>query len=227
MIRPLIFCFLIGAFGGAAAHEAPLRYNVVELQADAQREVQNDTMTATLFVEQTGFDPAQVADGVNKVVNEALRTAKTAQGVKVKSGYNQSFPVYGKNNQLQGWRTRSEIRLESADFEATSALIGELQSTMRLASLGFSVSPKARRQAENELIKEAIERFRERAEIIKQSLGGGAYKLQRMSVNTSGAPPVRPFTMRAAEARQDVAAPDVEAGTTQITVLATGAIEID
>ncbi|MGI9046791.1 MAG: SIMPL domain-containing protein [Burkholderiales bacterium] len=209
------------------AHELPLRYNVVELQSEAQREVRNDTMTATLFVEQNGFEPAQVADGVNKVVNQALQTAKDFQDVTVKSGYTQTYPVYGKNNQLQGWRMRSELRLETKNFEAGSKLIGKLQSSMQLAEMGFSVSDEARRKAENELMTEAIARFRERADIAKQVLDGRAYKIQRLSVNSGGRQPIRPFLARAEAKSMDVAAPDVQAGTSEVTVSVNGAIEID
>ncbi|MBC7943814.1 MAG: SIMPL domain-containing protein [Burkholderiales bacterium] len=213
--------------GLVQAHEPALRYNVVELQADAQREVQNDTMTATLFVEQNGFEPAQVADSVNKVVNQALKTAKEFGGVTVKSGYTQTYPVYGKNNQLQGWRMRSELRLETKNFAAGSKLIGKLQSSMQLAEMGFSVSDEARRKAENELVTEAIARFRERADIARQALDGGAYKIQRLSINTGGRQPIRPFLARAEARSMDVAAPDVQAGTSEVTVSANGAIEID
>ena len=112
---------------GAGALDAP-RYNNIELQAEAQREVQNDLLNATLFIELNDASPAALANAVNKSVNDALRIARDYKNVRVRSGNNQTMPVYAKGNVLQGWRGRAEIRLESRDFEAASALIGKLQA---------------------------------------------------------------------------------------------------
>ena len=89
------------------AEPTPPRYNTVSLQADAQREVQNDLLNATLFVELNDATPAAVANAVNKSINEALRVAKDFKNVRVRSGNNQTYPVYSKANQLQGWRLRT------------------------------------------------------------------------------------------------------------------------
>ena len=218
-------CFFLAAAGNARPAEEPLRYNVVDLQAEAQRDIQNDVMTAGLYVEQSGENPARVSNSVNKIVNEALRVAGDVKNVKARTDGYQTYPVYDKNKRLEAWRVRSEIRIESKDFTALSNLIGKLQSTMQLSSLGFTVSPEARRQAENELIAEAISNFRERAGIVKQSLNGRGYKLRKMSINTSGFHP-RPMLARAMAA-QEVAAPNVEGGTSQVTVNVNGTIEVE
>jgi predicted secreted protein len=230
MLKPLFtgiaagFCLLAMTCAGAAE---PPRYNTVELQAEAQREVQNDLLNATLFVELNDSSPAALANAVNKSVNEALRMAKDYKGVRVRSGNNQTYPVYAKANVLQGWRSRAEIRLESRDFEAASALIGKLQSGMQLANLTFSVSPEARRSTENELIAEAIAAFKSRAEIVKTALAGRGYKLQRLNVASGYNAPQPRFAMaRLAASAPDVATPNLEAGVTMVTVTAGGAIEV-
>jgi len=225
MRTALLACFFLAAAGNARPAEEPLRYNVVDLQAEAQREIQNDVMTAALYVEQSGENPAQVSNSVNKIANEALRVAGDVKSVKANTAGYQTYPIYGKNKRLEAWRVRSEIRIESKDFSALSNLIGKLQSTLQLSYLGFTVSPEARRQAENELIAEAISNFRGRADIVKQSLKGREFKIRRMSVNTSGFHP-RPVLARGIAA-QEVAAPNVEGGTSQVTVNISGTIEVE
>ena len=210
------------------AEPAPPRYNTVTLQADAQREVQNDLLNATLFVEVNDATPAGVANAVNKTVNEALRVAKEYKNVRTRSGNNQTYPVYSKANQLQGWRGRGEIRLESKDFEAASALIGKLQSAMQLSGIQFTVAPDSRRTVENELIAEAIAAFKARAEIAKAALGGRGYKLQNLNVSSGrNVPPPAPYmAMARAQAAPEVATPNLEAGVSVITVNANGTVEI-
>ncbi|HKA44195.1 MAG TPA: SIMPL domain-containing protein [Burkholderiales bacterium] len=218
-------CYLL-ALPAAAAERFP-PYNTVELQAEVQREVQNDLLNATLYVELNDPNPAALANAINKRINEALREAKEMKGVTVRSGGNQTYPVYAKNNVLQGWRGRAEVRIESKDFAAASSLIARLQSDMQLGSLSFTISPEARRAAENELITEVVAAFKSRAEIAKAALAGRSYKLQHLNLaNHYGVPPPRPLAARMAAPAQDVVAPSFESGVSVVTVTATGAIEV-
>ena len=214
--------------GAALAAEPAPRYNVVELQAEAQRELPNDTVTANLYVELNDANAAALAAAVNKAANEALRVAREYSSVRVRSGNNQTYPVYAKGNVLQGWRARAEVRLESKDFEAASRLIGKLQSGMQLGNIAFSVSPQARRQAENELMAEAIAAFKARAEIVRGALAGRSYKVQRLNVSTGySAPPPRFAAARVmAAGAPEVAAPNFDGGVSVVTVTVGGAIEV-
>ncbi len=213
--------------GAALAADPAPRYNTIELQADTRREVANDTLNASLFVELNDANPAALANSLNKAANEGLRLAKEYKGVRVRSGNNQTYPVYSKANLLQGWRGRTEIRIESRDFEAASALIGKLQASMQLGSLTFSVSPEARRQTENELIAEAIAAFKARAEIVRGALAGRGYKILRLNVNSGSIVPPPHFPVaRALAAAPELAAPNLEGGVSLVTVTVGGAIEV-
>lgn len=210
-----------------AAEPAPPRYNTVSLQASALRELPNDSLNATLYVEVNDASAAGAANAVNAAVNQALRTARDFRAVRARSGNNQTYPVYTRGNQLQGWRGRGEIRIESRDFEAASVLIGKLQSTMQLGGIQFAVSPEARRAAENELITEAVAAFKARAEIVQAALGGRGYKLVTLDVSSARDGPVPRLAMaRAAPAAAEVAPPALEAGVSTITVNASGTVEI-
>lgn len=218
-------CFLVPAVSVASAE--PPRYNTIELQAEAQREVHNDLLDASLFVELNDPNPASLANAMNKRVNQALRVARDDKGVRVRSGNNQTYPVYTKAGVLQGWRGRAEIRIEGRDFDAASGLIGQLQAGMQLGNMSFSVSPEARRAMENELIAEVIGAFKARAEIVKTALAGRGYKLLRLNVaSTRNAPQPRFAVARMMASSQEVVAPDLEVGVSLVIVSANGAIEI-
>jgi predicted secreted protein len=220
-IAALAFAVLCAA---AFAAEPP-RYNVAEFQAEAQREVQNDLLNAILYVELNDASAAALANAINKSVNDALRVAKDYKGVRVRSGDNRTLPVYSKANVLQGWRGRGEIRIESKDFEAASALIGKLQASMQLANISFSVSPETRRTVEDQLTVEAISAFKARAEVLRSALAGRGYKLVRLSV-MSGYQPPQPRVAMARAAQSEVTAPDLEGGVSQVRVTARGSLEI-
>ena len=225
--RILWLTALLALAGHALAAEPQPHYNVVELQAEAQRELPNDTLTATLYAEFNDADPAALADALNKSNNDALRIAREFSDVRARSGNNQTYPVYAKGNVLQGWRGRAEIRLESKDFASVSRLIGKLQAHMRLGGIAFSVSPETRRQAENALIAEAIAAFKARADIVRTALGGRSYKIQRLNVSSGYTPPPRyAATRMLAAAAAEPVAPELEGGTSAVKIVVGGTIEV-
>jgi predicted secreted protein len=227
-LKGLCLALPLALAGVAFAADPAPPHNAVELQSEAQRELPNDTVSANLYVELNDANPAALAAAVNKAANDALQVAREYGSVRVRTGNNQTYPVYAKGNVLQGWRGRAEIRLESKDFEAASRLIGKLQAGMQLGNTAFSVSPEARRKTENELIADAIAAFKVRAEIVRGALGGRGYKIQRLSVNNGySAPPPRFAAARAMTAgAPEVSAPSFDGGVSLVTVTVGGAIEI-
>lgn len=227
LLLALVLAVPLSMAQSSAAPEA-LRYNSIEFQAESQREVANDTLQATLYAEFTDASSVQVANSLNKTLADALKSAADYKTVRARSGGNQTYPVYDRQNKLTGWRGRAEIRLDSKDFAAASTLIGKLQAAMQLGGVSFAVSAELRRQTENELITEAIAAFRARADIVRLSFSGRAYKIRRIALNTSGfAPQPRPLMASRAMASADVAPPPLEGGQSMVTVSASGAIEVE
>ena len=223
----LLLAFAVASHASAQPVPEPVRYNTVDLQADAQREVVNDTLNAVLFVELNETDAAKLADSLNRITAEAAGIAKEFKSIRVRSGTNQTYPVYDRAQRLTGWRGRAELRLESRDFQAAAGLIGRLQSRMQLGQIGFAVSPEVRKAAEDEIIGEAIKAFRARADIVRVSLGGQGYKIRRLSVNAgSGFMPRALMARAGVAAAESVAPPPLEGGVSQITVSVSGTIEV-
>lgn len=212
----------------AQVQPASDRYNTVELQAEAQREVTNDLLNASMYVEASDANATQLANTLNRVSNEALKIAANFKSVRVRSGGNNTYPVYDRNQKLTGWRGRAEVRLESRDFQAAAGLIAKLQATMQLSSLSFSLSRETRVNLENDLIAEAISAFRARADITRQALAGKSYKIRRIAINTGGGMvQPRPMFRAAAATSAEVATPQLEGGLSTVTVSVSGAVEVE
>lgn len=225
----LSICLALAAVLPQAAHaDQPQRYNVVELQSSADREVANDQMQAMLYIEQNDPNASQIANSMNRAIAEALRIAREYPAVKARSGNNQTTPVYNRANQQQGWRGRAEIRLETRDFAAGAALIAKLQASLQLGNVGFAVAPDTRKKAEDELIAEAIGAFKARAELVRGVIGGKGYKIQRIALNTGYSGPPRAVMMAMAKsADSSIAPPPLEGGTSTVNVQVSGAIEVE
>ena len=207
--------------GCAQTHERERGFDVVSLEAQASREVENDQLVAVLAVEQHGPDPAALADAVNRRMAEALKRAGAVPAVKARSGNYQTFPRYDRNQRIEGWQVSQELRLESADFDAVTRLIGGLQEHLVVRSMAVRLSPEARRAAEDALIAEAIAAFRARAELVREAMKAGGYRVRSLTLGTPGGSPPRPLEMRA------MAAPvALEAGVSQVTMTASGSIQL-
>lgn len=205
-----------------AQHHEPIA-DVVNLQAEASREVENDQLVAVLAAEGQGANPAELAAAVNKKMAEALKAAKAMPAVKLRSGNYQTFPQRGKEGRIEGWQVSQELRLESGDVAAAAKLIGQLQQSLNVRSMAMRLAPQTRRAAEDALISEALSAFEARAEVVRKALKAKGYGIRELNIGTGGGGP-RPMQYEMAAARAAPVA--VEAGVSQVTVTVNGSIQL-
>jgi predicted secreted protein len=230
-MRLLLLALLVSP--AVALAQAPVPetlFNLITLQAQAEREVPNDLLSATLAAEAEGADPAQLSAEVNKAMQAALAAAKGHAAVRARSGNYQTFPIYDKNR-ITRWRVRQELRLESADFPAATALIGKLQAgpqfPLTVAGMSLSVSPGARKQAENALIPEALAAFEERARLVRETMKAKSHRMQNLQISASGGVTPIPYAaMRASGVSASAPSPAIEAGTTRILITVSGTVQL-
>ncbi len=223
-MRLLPVAVLLAATLFATAHAGPL----IELSAEASRPAANDLLRAGVFAEASGGNPAELARQINQDIGEALKLIRDYPAIAAKSGQQNTFPVYGQKQKLEGWRMRSELLLETKDAAAMSELLGKLQA-MRLAlgHLSQSPSPTTRAAAEDAATRDAISAFHARAGLIAEQFGK-PYKINQLRVHQQGSfQPLVPMA-RAATLMQaaDAAPMPIEAGESQVTTSISGQIEL-
>ncbi|MEB0205306.1 SIMPL domain-containing protein [Pseudomonas sp. CCC3.1] len=221
----------IGAFASLPALAEGVNYNQVSLRAEASQEVPRDLMIVTLYTEAQNTDSAKLAAEVTTIMNKAIGEAKQAKAVTLRQGNRNSYPIYdNKTQKITGWRERAELRLESTDFAALSKLTGDLMQTLKMGNMQFTVGNHTRKTSEDALLKDAVNAFKARAQLATDALGGKGYKIVNLNLNSNGYP--QPYMrsemmMKAASPAMDSApTPEVEAGTSEISMSADGVIEI-
>ena len=221
---------LLALAASSAMAQAPQQpfFNVVTLDASATADVPVDTLTMTLFTEEQGPDPGQLAARVNARLEDALAKAKGQPKVEARSGNYQTSAIYDRGNQITGWRTRADIILESRDFATVGALAGALQPGMKLSSMAFSLSRPAREAAEATLMADALGRFQNRARAIAKALGFPGYVLGQISVRSEGPvhPPIAYRGVAMASMAEGAPPPPVpvEGGKNAVTVFVNGSV---
>ncbi len=227
MKRLLTALLLLLPLATIAHEESKDHYDRVNLSASATGRVDNDTIVATLYAQAEGSQAAALADEVNKRINWGVQQLKKYQKIKVQTQSYNTYPIYTKSN-ITGWRVRQSFRMESQDMALVSNLLGDLQSKLALENVSFSVSPEQRNSAENTLIEEALAAFETRAKLIAKSLGRSNYVIAKINVNTSGGNhyPQPHAMMRMSSMSESVAAPQMQAGESSLTVNVSGEIEV-
>lgn len=221
---------LASGLGLAAATQAadPLNYNIVNIQADATRQVSNDQMHAVLYIEKSNKQPAELATQINQLMTQAVNTARKYPAVKIETGSQSTYPIYDNDSRkLKEWRGRAEVRLESTDFKAASQLVSELQQNFQTQSISFSVSDAQRKKVENELMVEASKNFQQRAQTLSQAWNKSGYNLVNINLNTSnyGGQPVPRMAMMKAASADAIPEQEMAGGESKITVSANGSIQ--
>jgi predicted secreted protein len=214
--------------GSAGAGEDKPAYDRISFSVSAGSEVDNDLVTAVLYARREGPDLAELSGEVNKAIAAAVARARKEPAVTVQTLDYQTYPNY-QNGKPAGWQVRQSIRLESKAPEPLAKLIGELQASLALGSLDYSISPDRAREHEDQLIDQALSAFRSRAERVTRDLGRSKYRIVSIQVNTAGQPILRP-QMRMAPMAADVAAaappPSLEPGKDRMEVEVNGTIEL-
>ncbi len=208
------------------------RYNQVSLRAEAQQEVAHDQMQVILYSEERDTDPARLANTISKTLNKAVESARIHPQINVRLGNRSSYPVHdSKGQKITGWRERAELRLDSTDFSALSALTGELLQSLKMANMQFSIAPNTRAASEDQLLKEAISAFQARAKLVSEAFGSSSYKVVNLNLNSSGfsQPPMYARSAKmlsSAMSDESAVTPEVEAGSSQVSIIADGVIEV-
>ena len=200
-------------------------FNQVFIDAQVEREVDNDQLSVTMVVEHEGNQPDDIARKVNKDMQWALNLANTCKGVEVGTGSYQTYPVY-KVRIIVGWRATQELQLRSINISELTELVGELQRKLQVRQMSFSPTKETRVKIENDLINEAMEAFKDRVNIIKTHMDNKDYRIVDLRINTGQAQPIiYQERMMSMTTTRIADAPAVEAGTSKVVITVSGSVQ--
>lgn len=210
----------------ANAHDNEPMFNIVNLQAESERDIPNDQMIVILAAEHEGNNPANISRDVNKDMQWALDIIKTFENIESKTGNYQTWPVYSKQT-ISGWRSSQQVEIKSENITSVTELIGKLQERLQVKQMTFNPADNTRKLHENELIEEAMEAFKERVDIIGKHMDQKNHRIVNININTGGYQPPIMYERAAMKSlsSQNVEQPAVEAGSSRITVNISGSVQ--
>ena len=211
-----------------ALAEEPL--DRVRFGVEATREVDNDWSSATIGVTHEDADPAKLAARINDDMRWALAIAKAEKGVEVRTSGYRTHPINDpKRGRIARWRGGQDLVIESGDPAVLSKLLGRLQEKLQLRGIQQSVSPKLRKQVEDELMAEVVAAYDARADRLAKLMGAKRHQLIELHLDSPGAPP--PVYLqargRAMAMEADMAPPPIEGGTSTLRMGASVLIALE
>lgn len=218
--------FLLTTFSFAAlASEAP-RDNVFNISVTENRSIANDRMIVLLSASQESIDASFAGNEVNKAMTWALEQVEKFEDVEKQTLKYQTHPVYNKQK-IQSWRVSQQLKISSENFKELSKLVGLLQGRLLVSSMNFQVSNQAQQKEQDALIVAALEKFKNRADLIQQTMNAKSYVIINASVSTGNSyPPVAMRLESRASYAMDATPPVVESGNSEISVTVNGSIQL-
>ena len=225
---PIVYLFICLLFQNTAvsAHDDETLFNVINLQAQAEREIPNDEMVVVLATEHEGTNAANISNEINKDMQWALEIIKTYRKVDSKTGNYQTYPIYNKQT-ITGWRSIQQVEIKSEDMAGLTELVGKLQAKLQVKQMNFSPTDATRKKYENELIEDAMVAFKERIAIIGKHMEQKNHRIVNIHVSSGGYQPPIMYERAAMKtmALDSSSAPAVEAGSSKITVTINGSVQ--
>jgi|GEM_PF-5592174 len=202
-------------FGFAAAAAEPAEgVTVLSLSETAEAAVVPDLATAVLRAVAIDRDAGKAQQAVNERMSGALAEAKAVAGVTVAVD---AYQVYQENRppetapqtapQTAPWHAEQSMTLRARDGGALGKLAGRLQERgLLMTSQYFSVSADLRQDTRQRLVKEALDRLRQTATAVAQSMAMTIAGYRAIHVD-GGQPTIRPVMAMAVRDAGPASAP--------------------
>ncbi len=210
------------SLGTLAPGQIALNLNLTE-----QKEVDQDTLNASLVFTVQGRNQTALQNEVNEAIAGAIKLLQDSSEVDFTTGrYRVSMVPTERpsRNDIENpvWRAQQSMDLRSTNSDALLEMAGKLQeSGMTMNGLYYSLSPSLHETVSAELLQSALEKLTGRAEAAARALGRNSAELVEVSMD--GSPnfgqAYMPMEMSgAAMLRADFAPPQAEPGTSRVSV---------
>ena len=221
----------LGLLASAHAVQAQNNFNLellnpgeimLNLNANEQTEVEQDTLHANLYFSAQGRDRAALQDEVNRKMAEAkeiLERSNLEYSIQQYRVYQvQPNRPTRSDQENPFWRAQQNVQITSQDSTAVLDLIAELQSQgLTMGGLNYSLSNARQEEVADSLMAAALAKVQNRAEAAAAAMGQSGAEIVELTMNSnSNTGFYRSTASMAMEASMDVAVPVAEPGMTTV-----------
>ena len=178
----LAFSFVLSARADANAAQPN---NVIAFNVEAERQIERDLMQVNLFYQSEGKNLSELNKTVNARLNKAIGIAKQYPAGAIQGNTRNTMVQYDGKGKQSGWLARVELMLESKDSQALSDVINALNDTLAIENISASVSDEKLTHVENELTQAVLEKFKNKALLIQNTLQMKNYRVMDLNISAA------------------------------------------
>ena len=182
----LAFSFVLSARADAnvAQPNNVIAFNVIAFNVEAERQIERD-LKVNLFYQSEGKNLSELNKTVNARLNKAIGIAKQYPAVAIQGNTRNTMVQYDGKGKQSGWLARVELMLESKDSQALSDVINALDDTLAIENISASVSDEKLTHVENELTQAVLEKFKNKALLIQNTLQMKNYRVMDLNISAA------------------------------------------
>ena len=183
----LAFSFVLSARADADAAQPNnvIAFNVIAFNVEAERQIERDLMQVNLFYQSEGKNLSELNKTVNTRLNKAIGIAKQYPAVAIQGNTRNTMVQYDGKGKQSGWLARVELMLESKDSQVLSDVINALDDTLAIENISASVSDEKLTHVENELTQAVLEKFKNKALLIQNTLQMKNYRVMDLNISAA------------------------------------------
>lgn len=178
----LAFSFVLSARADANVAQPN---NVIAFNVEAERQIERDLMQVNLFYQSEGKNLSGLNKTINARLNKAIDIAKQYPAVAIQGNTRNTMVQYDSKGKQSGWLVRVELMLESKDSQALSDVINALDDTLAIENISASVSDEKLTHVENELTQAVLEKFKNKALLIQNTLQMKNYRVMDLNISAA------------------------------------------
>lgn len=168
--------------------------NIVSFSTEVEKNIERDLLNVRLFYQVEGKNLSELNQTISERLNKAVSIVKEQSAVEIKGNFRNTTVRYDNEGKKNGWIARATLVLESQDFQALSNVVGSLDDVLAVEDVNATLSSEKLMGVENELTQQAIEKFKNKATLIQNSLQMKNYRILDLDISSVNEPaPIRAY----------------------------------
>lgn len=225
-----LLCLLIISPTMAASENMQPTGTRINISATAETELANDVVIIRFRVEKEGKDADKIREYINKVTTIIQKRLKNEKNLKHKTISRNMTAVWSYPRNLPrlrtSWKMTQTEQVVSTKLDAVPSWLHVIETQgAHLDSLTFRISNQTSKKALKQLRIDAIQSFKEQAQLLTQSIGGKSFRIIQLHASNQNPRPQQLERFALSDATQTTA-PSLSSGEGNLRVTVTGVIEV-
>ncbi len=162
----------------AVATPVQPQQNIIDFSVSHERELPQDLYQISLFLREENTNLKKLNNSLNEKYAQAMKQIKSFDSVTIQR---QQRDTQVNHNEEKGkvitWIGNIDIVLKSKNAQQLAELMENLSENFAVSNISASISPETLQAEEENMTREVVEKFKQKAELITQGFNAKRYEI--------------------------------------------------